>query len=462
MWYWALAVALAFIAYAPALDNFFIADDFNWLHEAATTWRHPTHVFSLVIANFFRPMVHVWFALLRPAFDLHPAPYYAAAILAHGLTGVVVAWATARLTADRLAGGLAGLVFILHFTHFDAVYWLSAISDILGTLLTTVAVTLAVAAVRGRGRAGWGALALTPLVLMCKESMVMVVPLLAWTVWSFAPARTALRRAAVWLAPAALFWGGYLAFERGVQATSPHVSSGYYALGAHAPRMLLNAFVNFLVPNRFVLPAPLVVVVVAAGVVLGVGWGLTRRLRPGGGRLALFFLGWIVLAFLPCAFFRNYDRIPSRYSYLPSVAFAAAVGWWAAAAWRGMTPRARPLTLAAVLGIGLLNVAYLWRIDRVRYGVHSRLARAFAAALVAAGTDITPQTTLLVTNLPPPLGAPHIGAAAALYAGAEPARRIVAEPGAPPPAPPPGPVVWLRWDPERTTFTRVAAGAPTP
>lgn len=461
-----MSIGLALCAYAPALDNFFIADDFNWLYEAGFTPRNPAHIFSLVIANFFRPVVHVWFALLRPLFGLHAAPYYAAAIVLHGLNGGVVAWGVARLTRERAAGVVAGLFFVLHFTHFDAVYWLSAVSDLLGTTFTIAAVVAAAEAARGRPRAGWIALGLTPLVLMCKESMVAVLPLLAWTAWCFAPDRGAFVRALRWGLPAAGIWVGYLLLQRSFQATSPHIVSGYYGLGSHPPRMLLNAVGNLLVPNRYVVPVPWWAAGLLVAGMVGAGVAVTRRLREGDGRFALFCLGWIVLAFLPCAFFRNYDRIPSRYSYLPSVAAAALVGWWAAAwAARGMTRRSRMLTLAAVVGFALSNIAYLWRIDRVRYQGSSDISRALADVLQRDREAIThawstEPAALVLWDTPLPLGVPHAGAAAALYTGILPADVRVVKPGEGPGAHiPEAEAGQYRWSAEREVFQHLSEAA---
>lgn len=450
-WLWPVAVALAFLTYAPALDNFFIADDFNWVYEAGRTWEHPANIFSLVIANFFRPVVHVWFALLWPVAHLDATLYYVPAVALHGLCGGVVAWAAARLTRDRLAGGIAGLFFIVHFTHFDAVYWLSAISDILGTIFTTVAIVSAAAAAQGTRRAGWTALAVTPLVLMCKESMVMIVPLLAWTVWCFRPRGASLRPQAAWFLPAAALWVAYLFMQRAFQASSPHVITGYYALGLHPVRMLMNAVVNFLIPNRYIVPASLPVVALLFAVLSGLAVWATGRLRPGHLRTALFFGGWILLAYFPCSFFRNYDRIPSRYSYLPSVAFAAWAGWLGAAWWRataGMTRRARPLTLAGVAVVAALNVAYVWRIDCVRYERHSQVSRQVLFWMQHDRALLTPETTIVTLNIGSPHRGLHFEPAILLRLNRRVRRFITVAPGAPPPVDVPEPALWYRWEDE--------------
>lgn len=456
-------MALAFITYARALDNFFIADDFNWVYEAARTWAHPANVFSLVIANFFRPVVHVWFAILRRVAGLDPTVYYAAAILLHGLNGGVVAWATGRLTGDRWAGVIAGAVFVVHFTHFDAVYWLSAVSDLIGTTLTVVAIVGAAEAARGARGDGWTALFLTPLILMCKESMVMVVPLLVWTVWMFRRPEVSLRRQAPWLLPAAGIWVAYLIMQRAFQAASPHVTTGYWSLGWHAPRMLINALINFVIPNRYVVPAPGWMLLPVAGLLLAVGREACGWLRPGGGRFALFLLGWMVLAFVPCSFFQNYDRIPSRYSYLPSVAFAMLVGWLGAAWWKRaapMTPRRRARTLVTVVIVALMNIAYVWRVDRVRYAVHSRASREVVWRLNHDRRLLTADTTVVIYNLGPPHRGLHFVPALALFVN-RPVRDIVTvAPGAPAPSDLPAPVLRYRWDAARERLVPLGESEP--
>lgn len=460
-WLWPAAVALAFLAYAPALDNFFIADDFNWIYEARRTWADPTNIFSLVIANFFRPVVHVWFALMRQVAGVDPLVHYAAAILWHGFNGGVVAWAVGRLTRDRFAGIIAGLVFVVHFTHFDAVYWLSAISDLIGTTLTVVAIVSAAAAARGARSEGWTALLLTPLVLMCKESMVMIVPLLIWTVWIFRTPETSWRRQAPWLVPAIGIWVIYLLMQLRFQAGSPHVTTGYYALGTHPPRMLMNAVVNFLIPNRYVVPAPWWASGAVLLLLLAIGREACLWLRPGQGRFALFLLGWVLLAFFPCAFFRNYDRIPSRYSYLPSVAFAALVGWLGAAWWRVRQPMSRGSrwqVLAAVGVVALLNVAYVWRIDQVRYEEHSQISRQALWRLQHDHHRITADTTVIFLNVGLPHRGLHFLPAMEMVVHWPVGDIITVPPGEAPPPAFAGPTVSYRWNPAIGQMDRVSEG----
>ncbi len=465
LWLWPVTLGLAFVAYAPALDNYFIADDFNWVYEAARTWEHPTNVFSLVIANFFRPVVHVWFAVMRRAVGVDATAYYAAAIFVHGLNGGLVAWAVARLTRDRLAGGIAGLCFVVHFTHFDAVYWLSAISDVVGTSLTVLAIVSAAAAAQGDRREGWTALVLTPLILMCKESMVMVVPLLGWTLWCYREPAARWRQHLPWLGPAAAVWVAYLVMQRSFQADSPHVTTGYFALGLHPPRMLLNALVNFLIPNRYVVPAPWWVVLPLFAALLAGGWTLCTWLRPGQARRALFFFGWMVLAFVPCSFFQNYDRIPSRYSYLPSVAFAGLVGWLGAAWWRAHAPvswRARAGILAVVSGLGLLNIAYVWRIDGVRYERHSRVSQGVIWRMLHDQNALTPDTTVVAMNVGPPHRGLHFLPAVELFTGRPIGDFITVAPGEPVPALSGDRVLRYRWNSARDQLEPAAGGAPHP
>lgn len=449
--FWFAAVALAFLTYAPALNNYFIADDFNWVVEAGRTWEHPANIFALVIANFFRPIVHLWFAAMRAVAGEHAAPYYVAAIVAHGLNCGVVAWATARLTRDRLAGGIAGCFFVVHFTHFDAVYWLSAISDIIGTSLTATAIVCAAEAARGRHRWGWGALALTPLVLGCKESMVMVLPLLIWTVWQFRAGGRPLTRHAGWLLSTAAVWIAYLAMQLHVQATSPHITTGYYAVGTHPPRMLLNAIVNFVVPNRYLVGAPVWAVTALAAALLGGATLATARLRPGQGRTAAFFLGWVLLAFFPCSFFKNYDRIPSRYSYLPSVACAGFLGWLGAAWWRARAPWTlgrRTAVWVGIAGVVALNVAYVWRIDRVRYEVHSRVSKQVLWRMRHDRATLTPETTIVATNVGLPHRGLHFEPALELFVGRRVRRFITVAEGEALPADVVEPALWYHWDAE--------------
>jgi hypothetical protein len=76
------ALALIFLLYVPALNNYLMGDDFEWLDSIYRGWQQPGQFFEK-INNFFRPMVKLSYLLNYTLFGTHVFYYNLFTILLH-------------------------------------------------------------------------------------------------------------------------------------------------------------------------------------------------------------------------------------------------------------------------------------------------------------------------------------------------------------------------------------------
>lgn len=143
-----LILLLAFLVYAPVLNDWFKADDFYYLRAAQlnaplefiaeafdfrdTSQPVPEHV------GHYRPlyMVTMWAEI--KLFGQHAFPHHLLSLLIH-LASVALVWLIAvKATRRPLIAHIAALVFALHPTYVMVVGWISERSATLATLGTLV------------------------------------------------------------------------------------------------------------------------------------------------------------------------------------------------------------------------------------------------------------------------------------------------------------------------------------
>ncbi len=136
------------LVYLRCLGNGYVFDDhemiivnryigdwsFLWKAFVNDSWwfRDPAH---LPQSHYYRPLQDVWLGLNYQLFGLNPIGPHALMVGLHLLAVVLAYRIAARLTADRVAGLLAALLFGLLPVHAEAVVWATAIPESLaGTL----------------------------------------------------------------------------------------------------------------------------------------------------------------------------------------------------------------------------------------------------------------------------------------------------------------------------------------
>ena len=353
-------MVLCFITYLPALGNFFIADDFVYLRQAKIASGHLSHLLHFEPGGgVFRITSHLYYLLGYKLFGLDPRGFYALGLLLHAVNSWLVCRLVTRVTERREIGIAAGLFFAVYERHHEAIMWISGASELLlalGALLCLLGwleflgAQGATARLRSRH---WYFLALGGFVfaLFSKESAPVIVPLLIGLdlhLHMGAQQAAPLRRRLLWYAPFVIAGIGYAAL---VRASDVFIAHGVYAVGSHFFSVYTRSL-NILL--LYVYPFMLAALLLRQR-------PDSRRLKPG----AWFFFAWLLVTLVPYCFLTYLDRIPSRHTYLPSVATAALIGilgmylWESVAAGRA-TKRQKAVLLALCLAMVALNVAFVW------------------------------------------------------------------------------------------------------
>ncbi len=344
-----LLAALAILAYLPVFRQPLIQDDYPNLEQARlyapgagwhAMWKEGT----------FLPRTTFWtltYAIDR-VFGPAPAAFYAAALLLH----VLCTWLVYLLGAWRVAGwrisAVAAVFFAVAEGHQEAVMWYSASSELLMCAFGLAGLWCWIRVVDGRRGRAWyyAALVFFALALLSKESAVVFAVLYWLPVWAGRPMR---RSRLLWLGFAALALVALLLIY----------DSRTYSFRYHDGSFSLTA------PFWITLPVSLGRLLWPWGVV-GFLAVLLFRVKPYRELLVMSGV-WAVVALAPYVFLTYMHRVPSRQTYLASVALA----WVVAAgfrAWEGRLRLHRSLVLALTAAVVLAtNIGYLWTKKREQF-----------------------------------------------------------------------------------------------
>src|SRR5262245_56335222 len=105
-WQWSLAIAaVAVLAYIPAVNNGFIADDYVILNRIELLKADPLYLFNDVPEN-FRVTSYAVFGVLKGLFGYDARPYYVFNILLHVLNCFLLRRLLQELTHDTQLSNL--------------------------------------------------------------------------------------------------------------------------------------------------------------------------------------------------------------------------------------------------------------------------------------------------------------------------------------------------------------------
>jgi len=344
-----LLAALALAAYAPVFHQPLLQDDYPNIEQAriygpVSGW--PAMFDDWILR--YRATFYVLTFWISRGFGLAPAAFYAASVVLHILcTWLVYALGTWRVIGWRISA-VAAVFFAVAEGHQEAVMWYSASPELLMFLFGFASLLCWVRFIERQGGWGWYAVALASFVLalLSRESAVVLAALLWLPVWA---GRSGPRARVLWL-----LFAGMAALEAFVifrdRANSFRFQNGSFSLSA---------------PFRITLP-------VSCARLLWV-WGLLAlllvlllRMKQYRQLLALSAI-WVVLALLPYSFLTYMHRVPSRQTYLASVAAAwvVAAGFWTLHARLRLYRRAA--LAAVVVTVLAANIGYLWTAKRRQY-----------------------------------------------------------------------------------------------
>ena len=324
-------VAASVIVYHNALSASFFDDDFQWL---VGSWSfQPAQLVAFGSrTHFYRPVVDLYFAVMTPLLGGSPMLFHAASIALHAAT-VLVVFALAQevfAPADLVGAGLVGadlkvgpaiafaaaLFFAVQPSDSQAVAWVSAISETIGTLFGCLSL-LWFLRWRRRQRPHFRVLSIGTfaLALLTHESSVMFLPVLFLADWLLCRARRAEPASGrnVWtsmlrtFAPYAGLTIAYLAVDIWINSRNYVVSQGHYTLGLHIVTNALDYIQALYVGRRDWINYGVIVV------------GTTALLAGGSARVR-FATCWMLLALAPFLSF-NWGNT-SRYLYQPAIGFS--------------------------------------------------------------------------------------------------------------------------------------------
>ena len=439
----ALAAACAFVlaapaAYANVLDSFFLSDDFAQIGKVlagdlSATWGRER-------GGFFRPLFVLSYAADASLWGRRAFGFHLTNAALHGLNSFLVSILYLALRdaggvpgddrRSRLLAAAAGLVFLLHPSHTEAVSWISGRADLLSTLFCLLSLLCFVRYARTNRLAPLAAsvLLFAPALLAKESAICLPLVVLAAGMYlarrSTRGARAALTTrgvlratlcfvavlgaylAARFAALGALV-GGYgaehhLYFTHGVFASQ----TLRYTLRATLPANALRA-IPFL-ESRALSPA---LIATGAALVLASAFFLRRAksrraFAAWAGRHAFLWLLLLLfgLCLLPAINLRVnvYDTQGERYLYLAS-AFSSAALAHALAGTRKARLGADALRLAALSALLIFYGVTLWQTNRVW-----REAGRLSAVVLEDLTRLSTRDAVLVLNAPDNLRGAHL------------------------------------------------------
>jgi hypothetical protein len=241
--YGAVLAGFNLILYAPALDNGFSLDDFNWIARAefaSSWWRF---VFDVEPGQILNPVPRALFLLIHSVSGGEPFPIHMAILTLHVVTAILLLVFVERVAGNRQVALLAAVLFSIETSHHEAVFWVAAFFYPLSGVLCLGAL---IAAGSYQSRGGRGPALLTALCatagLLTKASCFAVLPVMLLLPGP-RPRRGLLAGLLASLVVAAV------AINLAVGAGESYlISEGHYRLGFHVIGNLLHYLGWMVVP----------------------------------------------------------------------------------------------------------------------------------------------------------------------------------------------------------------------
>jgi hypothetical protein len=346
-------IAVSAVTYLPALNNFFISDDFTLFQMLTVLDRDPMYI-TQATSELFRVVTYVYFWTCFKVFGLVPEPFYWSSIALHALISLLV-FVLVRMISKRTVAGLAAAVFFAAYErHQEAVMWISAANEIILTLNCVIFLILweyGTSDHRLRRITISIAVATLGLALFSKEAALAMVPLIGidMMVRGYS-ARDVIRKCWVLVSMAGIFGVFWLSEAN----RNFFVTQGHYALGfqffnvyAHSAFRLLSQALPFIA--LFLLTSR------------RTGKETMKPATLLSDPPLLFFATLALVSIVPYSFLTYLNHIPSRNSYLPSVGLAGLNGILFAATWSILrSKRSKQLAVLFLSAVIAGNIAYVW------------------------------------------------------------------------------------------------------
>jgi Flp pilus assembly protein TadD len=393
---------LSFVVYGRGVFNEFVFDDHMQIEQNPYVYSahflkeiFTTNVFSFRgaegISNYYRPAMTLGFLLCNKVFHGSPLGFHLVSLILNCLIVALVFFVTRSIFDDLFTALIAATVFGLHPIHTEAVYWISAVTELELAVFLLLAflfyLELDKANAQQRFWLQAGMIGSFALALLSKEQALLFPLLVTAYEHLYRPAASETSFATK-LQRYAGFWA----------AVAVYVPLRIHLLGAFAPmraqpgittgQVILTAFALFGdYIRKLIWPFPLVAYYplqksvsigeprVLAGIAVALALLVLFVVLWRRRRIYSFALLWICIPLLPVLNVRvlTASFFNERYLYLPSVGYS----WLAAGAfvfvWRSYAPQARaPRWALGALAVALLVACSvsiwmrgaLWRNER--------------------------------------------------------------------------------------------------
>jgi hypothetical protein len=384
---------LGLAAYSNVVNAFFLSDDFELIGRVLEgglpfTWGREH-------GGFFRPVFILSFYLDGALWGSRPFGFHLTNLSLHSLDAFLVYLLTRELLRKGRAAStgrewkvalVAGLVFLLHPSHTEAVTWVSGRADLLASLFSLLSV---LSFISHSGEAKTGALVKAlmwfALALLSKESAA-CLPALVFAVGFYLDESTGtgtrFRRALMKAAPffaLLVFYVGARAFVLGTlvggYGAARHLDFTHSLVASQLLRFSLRALLPSVVLSElpFLESRALSPVLIVTGSIVVLSAAALLRRREN--RLALFAwarrhaFAWLMILLSACALLpvlalriNVFDTQGERFLYLPSAFFAPALAYLCL--WTQGTVRRAKLRAATVVCLLVFYASSLWVTNR--------------------------------------------------------------------------------------------------
>ncbi len=140
-------IIITLFFFYPALQNYFVGDDFSWLRWVSDCQKDLTsgyavcgslpktiQGFFLHADNFFyRPGTKLYFYLMYPVFELFPLPFHLVSLILHMLNGILIFLISKQFFKNKYLAFLTSLIFLTASVHTEAISWISVTGSLISS-----------------------------------------------------------------------------------------------------------------------------------------------------------------------------------------------------------------------------------------------------------------------------------------------------------------------------------------
>jgi protein O-mannosyl-transferase len=345
VWGWSAGNGFVFDDLANILSNPWIKD---WALLPQAFRHHAAGFDPGYSTSFYRPMMHVLYAIVYAVAGARPWAYHVLNVALHLLT-VLGVYVLARAVLVRWSDPeryaflplVAAIVFSVHPVHTEPVLWVAGITDLSYAAFGVLALVAYMRAFRA-ARFALAAGALLLVSLLCKETGAVMLPLMILFEWNEARAvrawtpRAAFLRLAPALAAVAVYLGLRLAALGSFAPGAAQHPQGALELAAAAAGLFARYLGVLVAPLRLSvmrsihLDGGFTDPLAAAGLIAAAALAVAAyRLRRSA--IAVLCLAFAALPILPVLYVpaieSGHSLFGERYLYLPVLGIGLATGW---------------------------------------------------------------------------------------------------------------------------------------